>query len=402
MSSPAVVASPGDRESILQRIRRLPPWVESLVIYGASRLFSTALLGAMFVVATTQGWEFASYRADPTFFTFSGSWDASFYKRIAEDGYPTTLPLDDAGGVLPNPWAFLPVFPYLVKSVMMLTSLPFYPVAVVLAALFGAGASIALNALVRAVATVQQARWATLFFCFGPLAFLLQVAYAESLYLLLVFASLYLLVKRHYVLFIPIAVAASYTRPGALALALALGVHLVIRWFSKEPFPWRDRLAIIAGGIIVSAAGLSWTLIATLVTGHPDAYLETELSWWDNLVGEQSFAPFTPWFTLAGRYLGIAGIVLVVLLVGGFALWLSRKSVRSLGADLQAFAGSYALYLFAVFLPQQSTFRILLPLSPLLAAPTFTATAKRRWIVLVAGLVLQPVVIVLLWYRDFP
>jgi len=42
--------------------------------------------------------------------------------------------------------------------------------------------------------------------------------------------------------------------------------------------------------------------------------------------------------------------------------------VRALGPDLRLWSASYLLYLLAVFFPQSSTFRLLLPLSPLWGA----------------------------------
>ena len=134
----------------------------------------------------------------PSFFTFSGSWDASFYRTIAEHGYPTTLPTDGGGHVLPNPWAFLPVFPALVRAVMTVTGGSFWVAGVVVASLAGAGACVLLYRLVLAVGSSHRARWATALFTFGPTGFLLQVAYAESMVLLLLFGGLLALVRRRY------------------------------------------------------------------------------------------------------------------------------------------------------------------------------------------------------------
>jgi hypothetical protein len=55
-----------------------------------------------------------------------------------------------------------------------------------------------------------------------------------------------------------------------------------------------------------------------------------------------------------------------------------------------------------VFLPQESIFRLALPLSPLLAADTFTRTARRRRRLLITAIALQPVAIVLLWFIGYP
>jgi hypothetical protein len=248
----------------------------------------------------------------------------------------------------------------------------------------------------------RAALWATAFFCFGPVAFILQVAYAESLALLLTFSALLALVRRRYALLTVLAVAAAFTRPGILALALALGIHFLVRLRSDEPFPARDKAAVVLSAAVISAAGLAWPMIASAVTGEPGAYLDTELSWWTGFVGRVDFVPLTPWFLMAGRYLGVGGIVLVVAVAGCFAWWLLRRPTRDLGHEIVGHSGSYALYLVAVFLPQQSLFRLILPLAPLLASATFTRTRARRVTVLVAGMALQPVAIILLWFLGYP
>ncbi|MFJ3035821.1 hypothetical protein ACIPC2_15535 [Curtobacterium pusillum] len=378
-------------------------WTTPLLLWLASRVVSTALLATVYVVATANGWTFASYRRDPSFFTFSGSWDTSFYRIIAEHGYPTTLPLDDAGHVAPNAWAFLPVFPALVRAVMPLTGGSFWVAGVLVSAVAGAGACVLLYRLVLAVGCSHRARWATALFAFAPTGFLLQVAYAESTFLLLLFGSLLALVRRRYWLVAPLGLVAAFTKPGVLALAVALAVHLVVRWVQeRRALAVRDAVAIVVSGLVVAAAGLAWPVIASAVTGRPNAYLDTELSWWVGFVGRQHFAPLTPWFTMAGTWLGPLGIVLVVAVLAGAVWFWWRRDVRALGVDVWAFTASYGLYLVAVFLPQQSLPRLLMPMAPLLGSDVFVRTRRRAVTWLAVGVCLQPVAIVLLWFLGYP
>ncbi len=285
---------------------------------------------------------------------------------------------------------------------MSVTGLPFYTAGVVLSTICGGAAALVLYYLMAERTGRRRALWATAMFCLGPLSFLLQVAYAESLFLLLLFGALLAMVRRHYLTIIPLAVVAAFTRPGILALALALGIHLVVRWRSGDRLRPTQTLSILLAGAVIAVAGLAWPEIASAVTSRHDAYLATETSWWVGFVGRQNFEPLMPWFDMAWRYLGVAGVALVVAAAAGFACWLFLTSTRRLGNEIVGFAGSYALYLFAVFLPQQSTFRLALPLSPLLAARTFTGTSRRRRAFLIGGIALQPVAIVLLWFLGYP
>jgi hypothetical protein len=391
-------------------------WTTPLLLWLASRVVSTVLLGAVYWLATANGWHFASSRHDPSFATFSGSWDASFYRTIAEHGYPRDLPTDGAGHVVPNPWAFLPLFPGVVRALMTVTGASFWTAGVVVATICGAGACVVLFRLVLAVADVRRARWATALFAFGATGFLLQVAYAESMFLLLLFGALLALVRRRWWLVGGLGVLAAFTRPGVLALAVALAVHLVVRWTTArravraaagpgvgtDPFPWRERVAVVVTGLVVAAAGLAWPLVASAVTGRPDAYLDTELSWWVGFVGRRHFAPLTPWFLMAGTWLGSAGVVLVVVVLAGAVWFLRRRDVRALGPEVLGFAAAYLAYLVAVFLPQQSLPRLLMPVAPLLAAEAFTATRRRATVWLVVGIGLQAVAVVLLWFLGYP
>jgi len=379
-----------------------------LVLYALSRLVSSAWLGGLFSLATSQGWAFASHRADPSFASFSGSWDASFYRTIAQQGYPTELPVDDDGHVLPNPWAFLPVFPGLVRGVASVLGVDlagnaFFAIGLVVAVVAGGGAAVLLHRVVLETVGPQSALWAVALFCFGPLSFVLQVAYAESLMLLLTFAALLALVRRQYLLMVPFGVVAAFTRPGVLALALALAVTAVVRLRREgRGFRRRERVSVVVAGLLISAAGLAWPVIADHVTGRSGAYLDTELSWWVGFVGRQHFAPLTPWFVMAGTFLGVAGIVLVGVVLGVVAWAFTRRSTQAMGVEVVSYAASYLLYLVAVFLPQQSLPRLLLPVAPLLGHPVVVAAPRLRWVLLGVGVVLQPVAVVLLWFVGYP
>ncbi|WP_258366208.1 MULTISPECIES: hypothetical protein [unclassified Curtobacterium] len=388
-------------------------WTTPLLLWLASRVVSTVLLGTVYLLATTNGWHFASYRRDPSFATFSGSWDASFYRTIAEHGYPHVLPTDRSGHVVPNPWAFLPLFPGVVRAVMSVTGASFWAAAVLVASACGAGACVVLFRLVLAVADRRRARWATALFAFGATGYLLQVAYAESMFLLLLFGALLALVRRRYWLVAVLGVVAAFTRPGVLALAVALAVHLVVRWIAarraagapagvQQTFPWRERFAVVVAGLVVAAAGLAWPVVASAVTGRPGAYLDTELSWWVGFVGRVDFTPLTPWFLMAGRWLGPAGLVLVVVVLVVTAWFLGRRDVRALGPEVLGFVVAYVAYLVAVFLPQQSLPRLLMPAAPLLGSDVFLATRRRAVGWLVTGVCLQAVAVVLLWFLGFP
>lgn len=385
---------------IARRVHSSPWWARVLLVYVASRVVSTTLLLTAFLTAKANDLTFASPRS--TFFDFLGSWDASSYRRIATDGYPSELPLDAAGNVQSNVWAFLPAFPWLTRAVGSVTMLEFYAAGVLVATVFGALAALALYRLLSSRVGGTSAMWAVILFCCGPMAFLLQTAYAESMFLFLVFACLIAIEGRRYLLVIPFGVVAAFTRPGILAVALALVIVFVIRLVRREVYPLAEKIRMVIAGLAVAAAGLAWPVIAGIATGTPDAYVQTEMSWWVAFVGRVHLVPLTPWFLMATTWLGPIGIIAVLAIVGVFVWWISRRRMRTLGPVTLAFGASYALYLFAVFLPQESTLRLLLPLSPLLGDPAIARSAALRRSLLAAGIVFQAVAIVLLWFLAYP
>jgi hypothetical protein len=376
-----------------------------LGIWALGRIVNFALLWGFFLLSRVFQWGFGPEGLPvTTFLRFLSDWDAARYGRISQIGYPVPLPVDGAGNVLTNDWAFMPVFPWLERVVAESMNLPWQTAGVILSVAASAGATLVLFVLLRSVTTPRAAWWAVVLFTFGPLSFVFVLAYAESLFLLLLFTALLLARRRRYGWIAPIGVLLAFTRPGALALALALGILFLVRWFRRgvDPFPPRQMAGLVAAGGLTAIAGLSWTYIADAVTGTPHAYILTETAWWRPLVGDGHFFPLTPWFRFFGMYLGIVGIVLVLAFMAGFAWWVSSRSVRKLGVEVVAFIVSYGLYLFAVFLPQQSTFRLLLPISPILADERLSSTKRRRRITLGGALVLQAAAVLLLWTIGYP
>ncbi|MGP3535360.1 hypothetical protein ACTU3I_11250 [Microbacterium sp. RD1] len=374
-------------------------------LWATARAINLALLFGFFQIARAARWGFGPDDEHVRgFLDFLTGWDADRYGQIAQLGYPDRLPVNEFGDIMPNNWAFLPVFPFLTRFLHDATGLPWQLVAVGISLAAGLGATWMLFVLLRRVTTPRAAWWGVTFFSFAPLSFIYVVGYSEGLALLLTFAALILAIDRRYLWIAPLGVIAAFTRPGALALALALGIVFVTRMLRhrSDPFLPREMVGLLVAGLSTATAGLAWTVIAERRTGVEGAYIRTELGWWIGSVGNGPFIPFTPWFRQAGTHLGAVGIALVIVLVVAFALLLWSRPVRRLGLVVVAYAASYGLYLFAVFLPQGSTFRLLVPLSPLLGDERLSATPRRRVALLVGCIVLQVFAVWSLWAINHP
>ncbi|MGU7649926.1 hypothetical protein ACV2YL_24130, partial [Escherichia coli] len=132
-------------------------------------------------------------------------------------------------------------------------------------------------------------------------------------------------------------------------LGLALGILFLVRFFRRrvDPFPVREWASLMAAGLTIAVAGLSWSHIAQEVTGTKNAYIRTELGWWLDYVGNDGFVPFTPWFRQAGTHLGVVGIILVIALLVAFVALMWSRPVRRLGLIVVSYIFSYGVYIFA-------------------------------------------------------
>lgn len=381
--------------SAARRWAHTPFALRIAVIYVIARVITTVFL----IVAASLSTELSRFGADAGLVEYVLGWDAQWYWLVAEAGYPADLPLTESGDVPENAWAFMPVFAYAAKALGFLLG-SWGAGAFLLSFVAGYLACLALHRLLRDRIGASAATWAVIFFATGPLAAMFQVGYAETLFLLLLFLALDAMSRRRYVwlyLLIPVM---AFTRPGILAFALYIGLHGIVRWFRRreDPLAGREIAHIVALGALATATGFGWQLIAGVVTGDPGAYLATELAWRRHWVvgGVDGFVPFEGWVQASQFWFGewrlpseAGPVALVLLVAAAAAALLLLPQVRALGADLRLWSASYLLYLLAVFFPQSSTFRLLLPLSPLWGAVAVPRSRAWRLSIVVLCLVGQ-------------
>lgn len=385
-----------DVSTTVAPVRRLwsnaPAAVRIGILYVAARVVTTVF----FVLAGAMAPAGSRFGPDASFGELAVGWDATWYWYVAVNGYPSMLPLTDAGLVGENQWAFMPVYAYLASWLGALFG-SWIAGAVVISMVAGYGASYVLYRMLRMRLDRSAATWGALFFAAGPLAGLFQVGYAETLFLFMLFLALWLVMRRSYAWLYVLIPVMGFTRPGILAFSLFLALFGIWRWFRRrqEPLPTREIVHIIALGLIALVVGFSWQGIAGIVTGDAGAYLATELAWRRNWIPgfDGHFFPFDGFIAATEFWAGQwgwpvwLGYIALVTFVGAAVLaLLFAPQVRALGIEIRLWSASYLLYILAVFFPQSSIFRLLVPISPLwgaLAVPRYPAW---RIGVLVAGL----------------
>lgn len=300
----------------------------------------------------------------PRYFEVATLWDGQWYERIATDGYPPTLPLDAAGEVRQNEWAFYPVFPYLARGVMALNGWPFAIAATVVATVLGYAAALVIGGLLREkVGTGPALAGVTLLGAF-PAAPTLQVAYTESLALLLLGTLLWLLVRRRWLWASAVALLTGLARPIALPLGLVALVAVVIRWRRRheEPLTRGEGAAMLTSLVACGLSGLIWPVIAWSGTTRLDAYPVTMSAW----RGGDPVFPFVPTIEVTQFLFGdLWGPLLLVGMAAVLLLLVLGPWAAGLGAELRTWSLGYPFYLAAALDPWTSIYRYLLPLFPL-------------------------------------
>jgi len=347
------------------------------VVWVLSRLVTTSLVLVLASVQGANAWTGAS----PKYTDFATMWDGRWYNIVALGGYPEVLPITDTGQIGENAWAFMPGYPLLARLLMELTHAAWAPIAVFVSVAFSLGTALIFYRLMNRVQPSETALFAVVLFCVAPLSPILQFAYAESMYLFFLTLALYLLLERRYWLLFPVITVMALTRPSGLAFALAAGLHVMYRFATRgrDRFSVREGFLAAAVALFSAVMGLAWPIVAWAVTGDLSAYTDTELAWRAPYIGYQELVLFSAWFQSGVWWLGSPwGIVVVMALILAFAVLLFTPMVRSLGVDLRLWVARYGLYLLAVFFPQSSTFRLLMPMFPLLGAAALPRSRTYR------------------------
>lgn len=308
--------------------------------------------------------------AHPDLFEFSRIWDSHWYRIVAESGYPSQLPMD-GDRVGENAWAFLPIFPFLVRLLMALTGGSFAVVSVAVSLVAFAAFIVLADRLFRHLVGDRAALWAVAVVAFAPVSPVYQVGYAESLSM--VFLALVLLgvVERRWALAAIAIPLASLTRPLGAPLVIALGILTLVRWKSD------DRRRYLGLGIIATFSTAAWPIIAWAVTGRLTAYLETELAWRRPYLGDDGGHGWgTGWWDSANWWFHESGVWVLVGIAATVLVIAVLPATRRLGSIALAWMSGYLAYLVLVLFPQSSIFRLLAPMWPLSGAIARSRTAS--------------------------
>lgn len=331
--------------------------VRVLAIWALCRTFSLILVAIVSRYQAPVSWT----GPHPDYFSMTVLWDGFWYRQIAEVGYPAALPVDAVtGAVQENAWAFYPAFPMSSRVLMNITGLGFPVIGSTLALFAGFGAAVMMGLLLRDRVGPRVALAAVAVYAAGPVSPSFQIAYTESLAILLLCGFLWAISKERWLVTAAVALLIGLTRAMALPLAIVALVAVFLRWRRRDQHPitaregWSGLAALASCG----AAGLLWPLMVSIGAGDPLAYTDTMGAW---SVGG-SVELLRPWLEYVAEpwnAVKVAG-ALTIIVAMTIGPWAER-----LGAQLRTWTLAYSAYLILVDAPSTSLFRHLLPLFPL-------------------------------------
>ena len=248
------------------------------------------------------------------------------------------------------------MFPLLVHGVMVLTGLSFPAAATATGPLPCSIAAVLLYALVERAGCRFLALSAVVLTSAFVSAPILQYAYSEPLALLFLLGSLLALQRRRYGWALVLVLALAYTRLVTAPIAVVVVAHLWHRVRSEgwASVPWRDRLSLGGVGAASVAGTLLWPITGWALVGAAGLHR----------VDDVTSQP-TSWLAASYAFLGIAGPVLLLLLIALLAIAAVSPLARSWGAELRAWSWAYPAFLIAVTPMCSGVLRYLV-----LAAPT--------------------------------
>jgi hypothetical protein len=291
-------------------------------------------------------------------------WDGAWFLKAVYHGYPSHLPMS-GGHVLANPIALFPVFTLCMRWTSNFTGLSAPDVGLVLSALTGLLAVVAVGRLTREFSDQASAERAALLFALAPGSFVFNLIYNEGLVIALCALGLVALLQRRWVLAGLIGAVATATSPVGLVFAASCAVSALVAIRTKRE--WRS----LAAPMLAPIGFIAWMGYLWVHTGNLRAWQLTERDGWNSfpsllypfrILGKFLSNPLSP--TMTGQILFFGTVISILGLVVVFK--------ERLPVELKTFA-TCAVLLFATASPVG-----LRPRFVMLAFP-LTIAAARRW-----------------------
>ncbi|HEX8630855.1 MAG TPA: mannosyltransferase family protein, partial [Catenuloplanes sp.] len=203
-------------------------------------------------------------------------WDATWFVRVATEGYPAGYSYNASGELIGNGLAFFPLYPMLIR-VVAATGLSPGAAALVVAWLAAACAAVALHLLGTSLYGRRAGYALVVLCCAQPMSVVLSMGYSEGLFLAVVAGMFVAAHRGHWPVAGLLGLAAALTRPTgvAAALALALAALLAVRRAGL-----RERWPALAAAVVALAGAPAYLLWAGSRLGRWDGWFVMQSAGW--------------------------------------------------------------------------------------------------------------------------
>jgi Predicted integral membrane protein len=280
-------------------------------------------------------------------------WDTAHYRKLAEFGYGVTNELKPS-------MVFYPLYPWLIKLVSLVTQ-EYFISALLISTVASIAMSLVFFRLVKLDHSTQIAARAFWFLIIFPTSYFLHIGYTESLFLLLVFSSIYAARTNRWVFAGLLGALACMTRANGLVLFPVLAIEAITQYRSdrKLQFGWL-WIAIVPAGFLVYLA------INYSVAGDPFAFIAirkqfffiSSAPFWTGVTAAIGQMQRTP---SSAEMVGVQEVTFIALglvcsIVSWFKLrpsysaWITISWVLFVSVDFVASVPRYTLTMFPIFL----------------------------------------------------
>lgn len=264
----AVTQRPAADEAVAEQPAWFPGWrplISPAAAWATSRVLSFAAIAVGYHLRE---------QPDPVNQALR-DWDGNWYLEAA-NGYD--YPVVTADPIGTSDIAFFPVFPVLIRSVTAVTGLTPYTAGIVVTAVFGLLAIVAIWLLMNAVGgrdLADRTAWLVAFF---PGSIALTLIYSEGVMLTAVALCLLALLQRRWVLAGLLGAVASASRPNGIAIAVACGLAALLA--IRDDRDWGSLAApALAPMGFVLYMGWLWAQ-----TGTPDVWFRVQREGWNERI----------------------------------------------------------------------------------------------------------------------
>ncbi len=277
-------------------------------------------------------------------------WDASFYLRLAEQGYTGT------GGDRVS-LVFFPLYPWLVRGAAFLTQ-DYIAGALLVSGLASVAVGLLLRQLVCCDEPERVARNAVWFVFIFPTSYFLHIPYTESLFLALTLGCFLAARKEYWALAGLLGAAASLTRVNGLILGPALLVEAFLQFRRKRRWSW----AWLWIGL-VPVGFLAYLWLNHEVTGDWFAFTKIMREHWYKKLAPPWVGIHDLWLRALGLNIneGLNEFIAVVLITictvwswfrlrASYSVWITLNWLLITSTAFILSVPRYALTLFPVFI----------------------------------------------------